>query len=57
MDKAKAIGFLLFFYVVFLMIEETSGMFMGCVDRRTSNLPVSAVLLLLLLFFLFNFRA
>ena len=39
------IGFILFFCVVFLMIDESSGVAMSCMGE---NLPVSAVITLIL---------
>ena len=47
MDKAMGIGFILFFCVVFLMIEESSGIVMPCVEDST--LTVSPVLFFLIL--------
>jgi len=48
MEKVMAIGFLLMFCVVFLVIEESSGIVIKCDDEVYSELPVSAVI---------NFRA
>ena len=54
MDKAMAIGFLFLFCVVFLMIEEGSGLFLSGSPYHTV-LPVTSVILLLKIMYVLDF--